>query len=575
MALLAGIDAGTTHLKVGFFTEDGTHACVVRTPAPGDLPALVAAVLAGLAACARQAGRGPRAIGIAGMAETGVPLDRAGRPLTPLLWWHDPRAAAEAAALGRDDAALYAATGRWADAKAPLAKWLWLRAHRPEVLAAMRWWASVPDAVAYALTGVLRTHATLAARTLAYDVTERAYHEDLLALAGLRPDRLPPLAGPTEAVGGLTARVPGIPPGVPVVIAGHDHAVGAWAAGVRRPGQVADSMGTAEAVMVPCGGRPVGAAGLALGVTADPAPDGSGTVLVGALPTSGALLDWLLTLLPSPEPPLPPSETPLPLSEASLPTPEAALPHGETPCPVSAAAFPPPETTLTRPGTAFPSGETRHLACAASSGTAATTPLPGAGQPGAASGDPEGGGGAGGRYGRVARWLDGVRVPTGVVVEPYLRGRVAPAPDRARRVTISGLGPEHGPGDLLAAAVEGACLHVRWITDEVAALAGVVPGRVVAFGGQARIPLWMRVKAAVTPVPLDVLRTGDAVCAGAALVAGQAGGSLDDVPVLPAVRHPPDPALDYTSQYARFLATARRPGAGPGNGTNTHRSEPA
>jgi sugar (pentulose or hexulose) kinase len=34
-----------------------------------------------------------------------------------------------------------------------------------------------------------------------------------------------------------------------VFLAGHDHAVGAWAAGVREAGQVADSLGTAEAMV--------------------------------------------------------------------------------------------------------------------------------------------------------------------------------------------------------------------------------------------------------------------------------------------------------------------------------------
>ncbi|WP_188193628.1 FGGY-family carbohydrate kinase [Nonomuraea sp. SYSU D8015] len=494
-ALLAGIDVGTTHVKVGFFDEEGRCAASVRRPTPRDLPGLVAAVSSGLAECASRAGRGPRAIGIAGMAETGVPLDRSGRPLTPLLWWNDPRGATELAALDLDAAALYAVTGRRADAKAPLAKWLWLRAHAPGALERMRWWASVPDAVAYALTGTLRTHETLAARTLAYDVRRQAYDEDLLRPAGLSPGQLPPTAGSAEPVGPLTAPVSGLTPGIPVVIAGHDHAVGAWAAGVRRPGGVADSLGTAEAVMLPALAPPDPGAAFALGVTTDPSLDGRGTVLVGGLPTSGALLDWLLGLLPG----------------------GAA---GERPAPD------PPE---------------------ARSGDDGLAPMPPPGPPGA------------GRYGALPGLLDGVRLPTGIIVEPYLRGRAAPAPDRGRRVTVAGLGAGHTAGDLLAAAIEGTCLHVRWTVEEITALAGVVPGRLVMFGGQVRIPLWTRVKAAVSTMPVDVVGSGDAVCAGAALIAGQAGGSLDDVPVLPAERHRADPALTaaYASQYERFLASAR------------------
>ncbi|MGW0204150.1 FGGY-family carbohydrate kinase, partial [Nonomuraea sp. NPDC003201] len=270
-----------------------------------------------------------------------------------------------------------------------------------------------------------------------------------------------------EPVGPLTMQVSGVTAGVPVVIAGHDHAVGSWAAGVRRPGDVADSLGTAEAVMVLSDSRPDSRTGLALGITTDPSLDGTRKVVVGGLPTSGAMLDWLL-------------------------------------------------------------------------------PLTGNGEAG---------------YAALPGLLGGVRLPTGIVVEPYLRGRVAPAPDPARRVTVSGLGPEHSPGDLLAAAVEGTCLHARWMLDELSAVTGTAPERLVVLGGQVRIPLWMRVKAALSPVPVEVVRSDDAVCAGAALVAGQAGGSLDDVPVLPRDRLPPEPELAaaYVPLYERFLASARTP----------------
>ncbi|MET8865400.1 FGGY family carbohydrate kinase [Nonomuraea sp. NPDC004580] len=464
--LLAGIDVGTTHVKVGFFDEWGGEAATVRRRTPSDLPALVKAVTDALGECAERAGRGPEAIGIAGMAETGVPLDVRGRPLTPLIWWNDPRGAEEIAGLKPDDAALYAATGRWADAKAPLAKWMWLGRHEPALLKAMRWWAGVPEAVAYALTGVLRSTATLAARTLAYDVRTGRYDPHLTAHAGIDPGRLPPVTGATEPVGGLNVDVNGVRRGVPVVIAGHDHAVGAWAAGVRRPGDVADSLGTAEALMVPAETAPDPRTGIALGVTADPSLDGARTVLVGGLPTSGAMLDWALRLV----------------------------------------------------------------------------------------------GGKG--YGDLPGLLEEVRLPTGIVVEPYLRGRVAPAPDRERRAVLAGLDAAHGPGELLAAVVEGTCLHARWMLDELAAVAGAVPERLAVFGGQVRIPAWMRIKAAVSPVPVEIVRSGDAVCAGAALIAGRAGGSPADVPVLPLGRHPEDPALRaaYLPAYDTFRTRAAHSG---------------
>lgn len=470
MRALAGVDVGTTHVKVAFHDDTGRCLAEDRRPTPRDLPGLVAAVAGGLRRCADRTGRPPEAIGVTGMAETGVPLDAGGRPLTPLIWWTDPRGAEEAAELARDEVALFAVTGHRATAKTPLAKWLWLRRHEPAVLDGMRWWAGAPDAVAHALTGALRTHETLAARTLAYDPAKGAYDAGLLALAGLDPDRLPPPAHAVEPVGGAVAGLDGVTAGTPVVIAGHDHAVGCWAAGVRRPGDAGDSLGTAEAVMVPAAAPPGPRAALDLGITADPSLDGRHVMLVGGLPSSGALLDWLLALL--------------------LPSASAAD-----------------------------------------------------------------------RYAALPGLLEDVALPTGVLAEPYLRGRAAPAPDPGRRVTLSGLDAGHGPGDLLAAAIEGTCLHTRWTLAELTALAGTEVRRLAVFGGQVRVPLWMRVKAAVSAPPVEVVPAGDAVCAGAALIAGHAGGSLDDVPVLPREPLPRDPALAtaYDAAYERFLASATAP----------------
>ncbi|NUW38963.1 FGGY-family carbohydrate kinase [Nonomuraea rhodomycinica] len=521
MRTLAGVDVGTTHVKVGFHDENGRCLAEVRRPTPRQLPALVAAVREGLAECAARTGHRPDAIGVTGMAETGVPLDAEGRPLTPLVWWTDPRGAEEASELARDAVTLFEVTGHRATAKTPLAKWLWLRRHEPAVLDRMRWWAGAPDAVANALTGALRTHETLAARTLAYDLGRHAYDPDLLALAGLTSEVLPPVAGAVEPVGRAVAGLDGVIPGTPVVIAGHDHMVGCWAAGVRRPGDAGDSLGTAEAVMVPAAAPPDARTGLALGITADPSLDGRHVVLVGGLSSSGALLDWLLDLLAS----------------------------------------------------GSDSGSGSGSGSASLSGTAAGD------NPGAGSGLGSGSGSGFGsgsesdsssgfgsrmrdRYAVLPHLLEGVRLPTGIVAEPYLRGRAAPAPDPRRRLTLAGLDADHGAGDLLAAAIEGTCLHTRWTLAELTAVAGTAVERLVVFGGQVRIPLWMRIKAAVSVPPVEVVRARDAVCAGAALVAGQAGGSLDDVPVLPHEAEPRDPALAaaYDAVYERFLEAARTTG---------------
>ncbi|MGP3950755.1 FGGY-family carbohydrate kinase [Streptomyces sp. 7N604] len=301
MVVLAGVDVGSTHCKAVLCTPDGTvlaHA-QRRTPADGHshpVAPLQRAALDALAECTAVAGRAPDAIGITGMAETGAPLGGDGEPLLPACSWSDPRPAAHAERLRRDRgaAALHAVTGILPSPKVPLAKWLWLRDENPGVLRRMRTWAGAADLVAQALTGAVGTDATFAQRTMAWDVHAGTWDEELLALAGLDAGRMPAVHAPGEPVGRTDrrtdARIAGA--GAPVVVAGHDHLVGAWAAGVRAAGEAADSMGTAEAVITVGDGPPdVRAAGRE-GMSYGRHVDGRHWCVVAGMSSSGALVEW-------------------------------------------------------------------------------------------------------------------------------------------------------------------------------------------------------------------------------------------------------------------------------------------
>ncbi|GIG21230.1 hypothetical protein Cch01nite_19540 [Cellulomonas chitinilytica] len=297
-----GIDVGTTNVKVALVDVADGHVlglAAAPTPSPADLPA----VLAGLVTRALGHGPAPEAVGIASMAETGVPLDPDGEPRGNWLRWDGHRAGAEAAALadrlGRAD--LFAATGVRASAKVPLATWAWLATHRPDDLRGGRW-AGVADLVGLALTGRLATDHTLAGRTMAYRLGSpgelpTAFDADLLAEVGLRPEQVPDVLAPGELLGGVRPGPftdAGLRAGTSVTIAGHDHAVGTWAAGVRAAGQVADSVGTAEAVCTlladdPSPG-PVADAGMSLVRTVG----GRLPALLAGSSSAGATIAWWL-----------------------------------------------------------------------------------------------------------------------------------------------------------------------------------------------------------------------------------------------------------------------------------------
>ena len=256
--------------------------------------------------------RPPDCVGVASMAETGVPLDADDRPIGDLVAWNrgSPERQEAAGELERalGVASLFAATGVRPSAKVPLVGWRCLRRDEPARWSAMRRWAGAADLIALSLTGALVTDHTLAGRTMAYRLPAptgnagcapigalaTGFDPDLLAVVGLRPDQLPRVLPPGEPAGLVRGDGTADPltPGTPVVVAGHDHPVGAWAAGVRVPGQVADSLGTAEALIAVLDRRPdpadVAAAGMSLVRTVA----GDREALVAGSASAGAVLSW-------------------------------------------------------------------------------------------------------------------------------------------------------------------------------------------------------------------------------------------------------------------------------------------
>ncbi|WP_200210997.1 FGGY-family carbohydrate kinase [Micromonospora coerulea] len=295
--LLAGLDVGTTHTKAGVFRADGMPVAQRHAITPPDAEAIPDTALRLLAECVAAAGAPPLALGVASMAETGTFVAADGAPVGELLHWRDRRAHRQAdqlcEAVGRE--AFFATTGLHPSAKLPLARWIWLRQHEPDLLRSGYCWANTADLVVAALTGTLATGPTLAARTGAFDITAKAYSPGLLDLAGLRPDQMPPVAVDRVAghVTSSAAARTGLPAGTPVVVAGHDHLAAAWAAGVRAVGQVADSMGTAEAVITPVAAPPPPSA-QPTGTSVGPFVDGRSYCLISGLSSSGGLVDWLL-----------------------------------------------------------------------------------------------------------------------------------------------------------------------------------------------------------------------------------------------------------------------------------------
>jgi sugar (pentulose or hexulose) kinase len=312
---LLGIDLGTTHCKVGLFAEDGSPLRLAARPMPRERDAAGAVVYAPEAVWetlieaieAVAAGEYPpvAAIGIASMAETGLLIDRhSGTPRTPFLPWFDATAAPHAARLAAQapEGERFPRFGIYPSSKCSLAKILRVREEQPALLDGATW-LSVADYTAYRLTGVQATDYSLAGRTHAFALPERAWATDWLRQLDLPDDLFPPaLPGGTPL--GTVADAPlarrRIAPGTPVAIAGHDHVCAAFGAGVAAPGQALDSMGTAEVLIGALAPGPLGAAERCSGLTFGIMPPTGAHYWLGGLSSSGGSLDWLRGILGEP-----------------------------------------------------------------------------------------------------------------------------------------------------------------------------------------------------------------------------------------------------------------------------------
>ena len=294
--LALGIDIGSSRIKALLIDPDGRDVGFAAVPTPfttgtgGSGSEMTADALGrALGEVLERLGdqrAGVAGVGIAGMAESGVPLDRSGATLAPILAWHDPRGEDVAERLSESfGPGLDERIGQRLRAVSTVAKLGWLIDHG---VGGVERWLGVPELALHALTGAEATEVSLAARTGCWDVGEGGWMPEVAEAAcfdvGVFPE-VAPAGGAMGRVGqGAAARFR-IPAGAAVTIAGHDHLAGVVGSGAD-PADLANSVGTAETVVARSPTLPDVAAALErrLAVTAFPGGDGWAVLASAARP---------------------------------------------------------------------------------------------------------------------------------------------------------------------------------------------------------------------------------------------------------------------------------------------------
>lgn len=255
---VVGIDVGSTYIKVVLTGLAGAELATSRRATPWrnlpegrtEMPAqdLIDAVSSALAELGEQQ-RAVVGIGVSGMAEAGVLVDRADRLHGSVIAWFDPRGADELSDLPPDLRAEF--PGRTGLPVSPLATFakLW---HGTRVegrdLTGLQW-LNVPELVAWALGGERYSEGSLSGRTGLVDQDTGQVWMRAIEVLGADDTLLPPLREAGSSWGLATRLVPPTMTGAVLTVAGHDHLLSSAASGVLDVDTLYDSMGTAEALV--------------------------------------------------------------------------------------------------------------------------------------------------------------------------------------------------------------------------------------------------------------------------------------------------------------------------------------
>jgi sugar (pentulose or hexulose) kinase len=272
---VVGLDLGTTSTKALVRDVDGRDLALVEAATPWTTTAtggtettaaaLEAHVVRSLTAAvdrAEAAAGGLRVLGlgVTGFAESGVMLDPAGRPGTPVVAWFDRRGEEQVAKVAARNAGFerrfVRRTGLPWDTQATIAKLLWFADQGLSVSAGHRW-ASIPEHVVRVLGGELVSEPSLASRTGLLDqATGRVWADGVEAL-GLPATLLPTAAYAGTSVGALRhAGLPACFQGAALTVAGHDHAAAAIGVGATGADELLNSTGTADVIARSLPGTP-------------------------------------------------------------------------------------------------------------------------------------------------------------------------------------------------------------------------------------------------------------------------------------------------------------------------------
>jgi xylulokinase len=238
-----------------------------------------------------------RALSVSTHGESVVPVDAQGRFLCRFITALDTRAGEETEwwgeRLGKDR--LFQITGMPLHPMYTVNKLMWLRQHQYDVFAAARRFLCMQDFIFHQLGLDPAMDYSLATRTMAFDVNQLAWSEEILSLAQLDLEQLSKALPSGSVLGEIVPSIAeelGLARGAVGVTGGHDQPAGALGCGAIAEGIAMDSTGTVECVAVASPKLVLEAELLESNLPIAPHTVAGMYLVLGYSSTGGALLRW-------------------------------------------------------------------------------------------------------------------------------------------------------------------------------------------------------------------------------------------------------------------------------------------
>ena len=267
MKYLLGVDFGGGSSKATLIDETGNIAAenTIEYPtyypnlgwceqAPEDWEKALCENVQGLLQKSKVQASDILALAIDSATHTWVMCDEDVAPIRPAIHWTDSRSREQAQRLKKEyGEMIFEKSFHKPDTIWTLPQILWVKQHERSNFEKLRYIFFEKDYIRYCLTGVYCTDYIEAQGSMLFDCNTNQWSKELLQLAGITAEMLPPIVKPTDVIGSVTKEAAirtGLAEGTPVICGTTDTVMEVFASGAVNPGDVTVKLATAGRICV-------------------------------------------------------------------------------------------------------------------------------------------------------------------------------------------------------------------------------------------------------------------------------------------------------------------------------------